>query len=179
MKNIECEIRSFITKDQYRKLMRFFKKEATFLGEDDQITYYFDAKQDLRIQQNNNFSKIWLKKGKIHDERREEIEIKCAREDFKKLEELFLTLGYRVEIKWFRERHTFRWDGIDVMLDYTRGYGYIIELEKISSKKDEKTTLNYLKEKMREIGVPLTPKEEFERNYQYYKNNWKKLLGTR
>jgi len=60
---------------------------------------------------------------------REEIEIRFDRNEFEKLERLFLALGLNVEIKWFRKRHSFKWADIDVMLDYTNGYGHIIELE--------------------------------------------------
>ena len=176
MKNIEVEIRSFITEEQYKILVERFKREADFIGEDEQITYYFDSEQDLRIQKNNNFSKIWLKKGQIHDEHREEIEIKFEREDFEKLEKMFSTLGFNVEIKWFRKRLTFKWDDIEVMLDYTRGYAYIIELEKMSVEKDKEETLNYLKTKMQEIGISLTSKEKFDKKFKYYKENWKQLV---
>lgn len=179
MENIECEIRSFITEGQYKSLMERFKKEADFLGEDYQVTYYFDSEQDLRIQKNSNFSKVWLKKGKIHDEHREEIEIKCRREDFEKLEQLFSALDYRIAIKWFRNRHSFKWSDIDVTLDYTKGYGYIIELEKMSAESEKEKTANYLKSKMKELGLPVTPKKEFNEKYRHYKENWKHLLGTK
>ena len=176
MKNIEVEVRSFITENQYKKLKKRFKKEAVFIEEDEQITYYFDSKQDLRIQKNNNFSKIWLKKGKIHDKYREEIEIKHNIEDFEKLEQLFLALEYKVEIKWFRKRNTFKWKDVVVVLDYTKGYGYIIELEKMSTEKDKESTLDYLKTKMQEIRIAITPKSEFDKKYQHYKKNWKQLI---
>jgi len=82
---IEVEVRSFITKEKYDDLLKFFKMYAEFVKEDYQETYYFDSDADLRIQKNNFFSKIWLKKGKIHDDFREEVEIKFKREDFKNL----------------------------------------------------------------------------------------------
>lgn len=176
MKNIECEIRSFITKNQYDGLIRKLKKEALFLGKDEQITYYFDCEQDLRIQKNSKFSKIWLKNGQIHDEDREEIEVRTDKNDFKKLEKIFLTLGYKIEIKWFRKRHSFKWDNIDVAIDFTKGYGYIIELEKMATEKQKLKTLEYLKNKLNELNIPLTPKEEFNKKYQYYKANWKQLI---
>ncbi|MDP6642353.1 MAG: CYTH domain-containing protein [Candidatus Nanoarchaeia archaeon] len=176
MKNIEVELRSFITKEKYEELIDFFKQNAKFVNKDDQVTYYFDSKEDLRIQKNNFFSKIWLKKGKIHDESREEIEIKFDKEDFEILEKLFLVLGYNIEIKWFRKRHSFKWQDIVVMLDYTRGYGYILELEDKSSEQDKDLILNKLKEKLNNLNIKLTPKEEFDKKFEYYKNNWKELI---
>jgi predicted adenylyl cyclase CyaB len=175
-KNIECEIRSFVSEAQYKKLISFFKRSATFLGADEQVTYYFDCKEDLRIQKNDTFAKIWMKKGAIHDEHREEIEVKFPREDFGKLEKLFLGLGYNVEIKWFRKRHSFLWEGIDVAIDFTKGYGYIIELEKMSLPKDQEKTVAMLKEKLAELNIPLTQKEDFAKKYEFYKKNWRRLV---
>ena len=176
MANIECEIRSFISERKYQELVEWFQKESKFLGRDEQVTYYFTGDADLRIQQNSKFSKIWLKKGKIHNEHREEIEIKFAREDFDKLEKLFLVLGYEIEVKWFRQRHSFEWNDIDVCLDYTRGYGYIIELEKICRENEKEKVLEYLKSKLVELGIPLTPREEFDKKYSDYKENWRGLI---
>ena len=91
--NIETEIRSFISKEQFEKLLDFFKQNAQLDKEDYQETFYFDCNEDLRIQRNNYFSKIWMKKGKIHEDHREEIEIKFDKSEFENLEKLFLSLG--------------------------------------------------------------------------------------
>ncbi|MCL5016203.1 MAG: CYTH domain-containing protein [Patescibacteria group bacterium] len=174
--NIECEIRSFVTEDEYERLVEELKKKAEFLGEDNQVTYYFDSDQDLRIQKNDNFSKVWLKKGSLHDEHREEVEIKCAKDDFDRLNDLFTSLGYGIDIKWLRRRLSFKWDSIDVALDYTKGYGYIIELEKLVGEGSEEETLEHLKKRMNELGISLTPKEEFDAKYKHYKENWESLV---
>lgn len=176
MKNIELEIRSFLSKTEYRKLLRFFKKNAKFIRQDNQITYYFDCPQDLRIQKNNRFAKIWLKSGKIHDEAREEIEIKFDRLDFEDLEKLFLILRYKVQIKWFRKRYEFIWKNINVCLDHTKGYGYIIELEKIASVSKKDIVLGDLKKELKTLDIALTSKKEFDKKYLYYQKNWKKLI---
>ena len=176
MNNIEVEIRSFITVEKYLELLALLHKEGTFLDEDDQETYYFNAEHDLRIQRNNNYSKIWLKKGKLHDEHREEIEIKFAKDNFEILEKLFLALGYSTQIKWFRKRHTFSWQGILVMLDYTKGYGYIVELEKMSNPEEKEIIVTLLKEKLSSLGISPTSREDFDAKYNHYKENWKKLV---
>jgi len=174
---IEVEVRSFISEGKYEELINFFSKNGKRISTDNQTTFYFDAKTDLRIQKNDFFSKIWLKKGKIHDDAREEIEIKFRKEDFENLERLFLTLGYNVAIKWFRKRHTFAWQGVNVMVDFTKGYGYIIELEKKASEKEKDKTLEMLKQKMSLLKIPITPKKEFDEKYEYYKKNWKSLIA--
>lgn len=178
MNNIEVEVRSFVTKEKYDKLYSFFKKNAKFVKEYYQETYYFDAEADLRIQRNKFFSKIWLKKGRIHDGCREEIEVRCDRRDFDKLEEFFLYLGFNIKIKWFRKRCEFDWNGIKACLDYTKGYGYIIELEKMCSKNNKKRVLQLLKQKLKELNVVLNPRKEFEKNFKYYEKNWEQLINS-
>jgi predicted adenylyl cyclase CyaB len=174
---IEVEIRSFISKAKYEEFLEFFKKEGEFINEDDQTTYYFDAPFDLRIQKNNFFSKIWMKKGKIHDEQREEVEIKFKRDDFERLEQLFHALGYNVYIKWFRKRHNFKWQGIDVAVDFTKGYGYIIEFEKLVEENEKENVLEFLKEKFNMLDISMTSRQEFDQKFNYYKENWLQLVA--
>jgi len=176
MGNIEVEVRSFISEEKYQELLDFFAKEGELVNEDYQETFYFDCEEDLRIQRNDFFSKIWMKKGKLHDDHREEIEIKFEREKFEDLKKLFLGLGFNVEIKWFRKRHTFSWQGVSVMVDYTKGYGHIIEIEKMSTEEEKQQTLDLLKEKFASLNIPLSPKEEFSKKYEYYKSNWQDLV---
>lgn len=173
--NIEVEIRSFITKEQYDDLMDFFKKNSEFIKEGNQETFYIDTNLDLRIQKNDFYSKIWMKKGNLHDDHREEIEIKFDKNDFEKLDRIFSELGFGVQIKWFRHRTEFLWNGISVCLDFTRGYGYIIEFEKMSDEANKSVELETLRQKMIELGIVISPKEEFSKKYDFYKKNWKEL----
>lgn len=174
--NIEVEIRSFVTKERFEELLQYFKANAKHVKEDKQETHYFKGDHDLRIQKNQFFSKVWLKKGKFHDDYREEIEIKFDKESFAEISKLFDTLGYGIRSKWLRIRNTFEWEGIGVMLDDTRGFGYVIELEKMSNEEDVEKNLEMLKEKLKSLNVPLTPKVEFDKQFDYYNENWEKLF---
>ncbi len=174
-KNIEAEIRSFVSEDQHKKLLRFFKKEGKFLGTENQVSYYFSGEQDLRIQKSDKSAKIWLKKGEMHADSREEIEIKFDVSQFENAENLFKVLGYEVKIKWFRKRNTFNWRGISVMLDDTKGYGRIVELEKMCKESEKEKTIEMLKNKLASLKIAETQKSEFGEKFEYYKKNWKKL----
>ena len=174
--NIEVEIRAFVSKEKYEELLEFFKQNAELVKEDFQETHYFDCKQDLRIQKNNSGSKIWLKKGQLHEDAREEIEIFTKENNFENLGKLFNTLGHNVEIKWLRKRNQFNWQGIKVCIDCTKGYGYILELEKMSNEENKKETLKLLKQKLQELNVQETPKEIFKEKYNHYKENWRSLI---
>ncbi len=80
-------------------------------------------------------------------------------------------------IKWFRKRHEFEWEGIKVCLDFTKSYGYILELEKMCTEDAREQTLNLLKERFALLNIPLTTREEFDRRFHYYKEHWKTLTG--
>lgn len=175
MAKIEVEVRSFISEEQYDELLVWFFEHGELTKKDYQETYYYDCPADLRIQRNSFESKVWLKKGKLHDEAREEIEIKADREKFPELEQLFDELGYGVDIKWFRHRHKFDWEGVKVCLDHTKGYGYILELEIRCLENEKDAVLAKLKRKMSELGIEITPKVEFDQAYENYKTNWEKL----
>lgn len=175
-KNIEVETQNFITKEQYEELLEFFKQNAEFIKEDFQETFYFDENSNLRIQRNNSGAKLWHKSGNVHDEFMEEIEIPGKREDFEKMEKFLNKLGHFVKIKWLRNRNQFNWNGTKVCLDFTKGYGYIIELEKISDDENKEKVLQELKQKLSELGILETPKEIFTEKYNYYKEHWRELI---
>lgn len=117
-----------------------------------------------------------MKKWKLHDDYREEIEIKFDKEDFEKLQELFLSLWYDIEITWIRKRLQFDRDGIEVSIDYTKWYGYIIELELLSTDLEKEENLALLRQKFAELEIAITPKEEFNKKYEWYKTNRKTLI---
>lgn len=117
-----------------------------------------------------------MKSGKIHDDFREEIEIKFPKEDFEEIKKLFLKLRFGTKIIWLRDRKQFMWGDIEVSLDYTRGYGYILELEKSASEEEKDKILQELREKFKELSVEITSKEEFNKKFQYYQENWRKLI---
>lgn len=171
-KNIEVEIRSFIDDEQYQRLRDFFTKHAELVLEDEQETIYLHNDEDVRLQRGTFKAKLWMKSGQIHDEAREETEVQFDPLDFDKVLKIFLTLGHRIKIKWLRHRYQFDWDGISVSLDDTKGYGKIIELEKMCGPKERIAALELLSQKMHALNIPLTPREEFDRRFREYERNW-------
>lgn len=174
-KTVEAEVRSFLSKEDYHKLIDYMKNNAEFVDKDYQVTYWFKCQQDLRIQKNKKFAKLWMKKGKLHDKSREEMEVKINRKDFDKLEEFLNSLGFETDIKWFRDRHKFNWDGYKVSIDYTKGFGYVIEIEKVCSEEEKDKVYRELTEKLKSLGIKPSKKQEFEEVLEYYKNNWRVL----
>ncbi len=176
MKQVEVELRSLISKEKYNELLKFFQNLNLQYKEELHETYYFDTKDHLRIYRTNKEAILLFKKGKIHDEIKEEIEIKFNRDEFENLEKLFLHLGLKIQAKWFRKRIEFKWDNINVCLDDTKGYGYIIELEILSNEKDKNKDLEILNNKLKELNINITPREEFDKKYEDYLKNWQILI---
>ncbi|MBZ9569474.1 class IV adenylate cyclase [Patescibacteria group bacterium] len=179
MKNVEIEVRSFITKEEYKRLLKKFNKKAKFVNSIKEETVYFSLndKKDLRLRCNEKEAFLILKKGKIHDNIRQELKIRFAREDFAKLEELLKAIGFRARVKWFRKRRVYLWDKIKVFLDDTKSYGFIIELEKIGRAGEAKKIYKNLKNKLKSLGIKITPKKVFDEKFKYYKDNWEKILN--
>jgi len=175
MDNIEVEIRSFISDDEYDRLLEYFRQNAKLIKEDTQETHYFDCEMDVRIQQNKDSTEIKVKAGKIHDETREEFVIECKEGDFHLLKRLFSTLGLNNTIKWFRERKKFQWNNIIACVDYNKGYGKIFELEIQANDTTKAQALEILKEKFKDLNIEITPREVFEERFKHYETHWKEL----
>jgi len=174
---IEVEIRSFIDNETYDRLFKFLNEKAKFLDETFQVTVYFNTEIDLRVQQNKNFSKLWIKGGKIHDTAREEMEVKFKSEDFPNLLKILKLLNFSVRMVWLRKRLEFEWNDIKVYLDDTEGYGKIVELECYVEREQEVNKAEEtLKEKLKQLKVELTPREEFEEKFKWYEKNWKNSI---
>jgi adenylate cyclase class IV len=172
---IEVEQRSFISEEKYNELINYFKENGVVFGETKQISNYFKGDLDFRIMAADNYTKMWLKKGKMHDDAREEIEVFIDNDYRDNLFKLFANLGYEIEIKWFRKRLMGVYQDITVTIDYTIGYGYIIELEKIVEDRSMvEETKAYLLKTFENLGVNVSSREEFEEKYEDYRINWKK-----
>lgn len=71
------------------------------------------------------------KNRKMHEESRLERVVKVDNKYRSDLESMLELLEYNVEIKWFRTRTKISLEeNAEMCIDYTVGYGYILEIEK-------------------------------------------------
>lgn len=174
--NIEVEIRSFISKEKYEELLEYFKENGESVKIEEDETEYYAENGAVRIRQSQDSAKIVLKTGDIHDEFREEFEIPINKKDFHLYQKMFEKLNIPKHIKWKRKKHTFNWEEVTVELGDNKGYGYIIEVEKITDDVGKEKALQLLKEKFSKLNIQITPREEFEKAYNHYKENWRELI---
>ena len=177
-KQIEVELRAVLDRAEYEKMLAFFQKEGELKFSGTEETYYFDGPGDLRTRRTPECSKIIYKKGRLFDEQREELETISPAGDFEKLNAFLEALGRRVDVKWLRTRNVFAWQGVSVMLDLTRGYGCVIELEQVCDPSEADEALKTLREKMRELGLKPSDKAELRKRHEAYKYDWRKRLNN-
>ena len=175
--NVEAEIKAFLTDAQYDRLIQFFQANAQEQEPSEQVTYYYKAEKDLRIQENTQGAKLILKEGKVHDEARQELEVPFEKMHASTAHALLKSLGYPLEVKWIRKRRTFLWDALTVTIDDTKVYGKIIEIEKMCTAEQENEVVAHLKEKLAQLEVKLTPRSVFEHRFKEYKENWRQLIN--
>lgn len=165
--HIEAELRSFLTEGKYLELRSFLDANAKFLSEEEQETVYFHAPEDLRVQKSTGYSKIWMKKGSLHADAREEFEVKIDENAFEDAQKILRRIGFPEKVRWHRIRRTYDWEGITVMLDHTRNYGHIIEME-LLVEKNASSAIETLAERFARLGIAPTPKHEFHKAYEEY-----------
>lgn len=170
---IEVEKRSFITKEKYYELTNYFKNNKYEIKEERQVTSYFKGETDFRLMNTPNYLKLWLKKGQLHDDAREEMNVLIDKKYEMDLLKMLQVLGYLVEIKWFRKRLELKHQIFNVTIDYSVGYGYIVEFELMvnddSLIEDAKKQLQTV---FKEFSIAESSKDEFNVKYNDYKINW-------
>lgn len=170
---IEVELRTFLTENKYYELLNYFKNNGCSINTQKQVTYYFSGKQDFRLMLTKNFCQLWLKKGELHDEAREELVVKIDNQYRQSLISMLKALEFDIKIKWFRIRNSFVWNNFDVTLDYTHGYGYILEFEMlVENEENVEEGKQILKKQFDELDIEIVDKQLFKDKYEDYKENW-------
>lgn len=164
---IEVELRSLLSDEEYNRLLIQLPKEATFVSDEEQETHYLDSPVDLRIMKSCN-TRIWMKKGKMHDTNREEIEVLFEKDDFDKLLKIFENLGMKTKLTWFRKRKIYKMGEATITLDDTKNYGKILEIEKLCSQEQAANAEGEIRRMFLEFKIKETPKEVFNEKYAEY-----------
>lgn len=180
MKEIEYK---FILKPADKiRLQKYLKKnKAKLVRHETQDNWYFVApgKNDLRIRRTDKEAYLILKKGWMHSDCRDEIEIKVARSDFKKLDEIFVSLGYKYDTKWYRKRLEYKLEDFNVTIDFNAGYGWICEIERVVNTGGEGKAKKDILDFSKKIGIKPTPQILFDKMYKFYKKNWRHYYDTK
>ncbi|NQU78271.1 hypothetical protein HQ545_00730 [Candidatus Woesearchaeota archaeon] len=170
MKDIRVQIGSVLTKDKHNSLIEFFQQQCGASSWEEQVTYHYEAPVEAIIQKKSTFSRLVTKKGS------ERVELRFNRDDFGQLENMFKMFGYPIKVKWFRKRHTFQWRGFDIFIDDKRGYGMTFSMSKKSDAAGQAYATLEMQKSFKDLDLEVTPKDEFDKKYQNYMQNWKAML---
>jgi adenylate cyclase class 2 len=135
---IEIEIKARADLDTLRKRLR--QEGATPDRTVEQADIYYNspcrdfAKTDEALRLRNEGGQVFLTyKGKKLDamsKTRKEVEVEVA--DFAKMEDILLSLGYKVTLKVRKTREVYHMGGAVVCLDRVDGLGDFVELETLA-----------------------------------------------
>lgn len=167
---IEVELRAFIPKEKYDELIKKYNVKSQ-----KQITYYFNTKQDFRMMKTKDYTQLWLKTGKMHEKSRLERVVKVDNKYRSDLESMLELLDYDVDIKWYRTRTKIDLEeNAQMCIDYTIGYGYILEIEKqVSEEINIEEAKKLLERDFKNLGITISKKEDFDNKYKDYVENWR------
>ncbi len=171
---LDVQLRAFLDKDKYRELI---EKYNSVLHTEKQISYFYNLEEDFRFMKTKTYSEICIKEGNIHDDIKEEKTVKIDSKYNDNMTYILDKLGYVPEVKWYRTRSTAKLDfDINICLDYTVGYGYIIEVsKKIDDSKKFDLTKIELGNFLESLDIDITSKDKFNEKYNEYILNWRTL----
>lgn len=180
----ETEKRVWLTDEQYNELL--IKLGFNSSRPERQVTIYYDAKgkdlrgKDLRLMQTVTKSKIWFKRGGMHDSCRDEQEVIFASKFYQQAE-IILGEFFDVKAMWFRERYSIEryknHKNAELCLDRTINYGSILELEFLTSENTEDTEKQryskLIDSYLDEFKLIATDKKFLDDKYESYIKTWK------
>lgn len=115
----------------------------------------------------------------MHDEDRDEIEVKVDRKDFLALDDILRSLGYEYDTKWYRKRREYKLDNLNITIDFNAGYGWLTEIEKVVRVGGEEKAKKEILELAKNIGIKPVKKEFIDKMYHYYKKHWPYYIRTK
>ena len=143
-KNIELELRSEISEDQFKKIYDKLNKKAEFISETERffIVFFGEIKgirYDCRVRITNGQAEVVVKKGGYHEHNRIETTQPIVKEQFMGFVKILNSFDFdEYDAKvCFREIFNFKYNKeIDISIARTDNL-YYIEVEKMTNKQNE------------------------------------------
>ncbi len=173
--NIEVEIQTFLSPTEAKRVRTFFNKRARFMGSHRDSTTYFEKNGRVRIRIEPRRAYFVFKGGVMHDHHREEVEIPFDKKFVPLAERFLIALGFPVTVGWFRKREKWLWKGVTVTLDDSKGYGKLLELEKMASLIEKGRVYQMLRQRLTTLRLQPTPRKELNKRFRHYLKHWKML----
>lgn len=171
-KNIEVEIRGFLSKDDYERVSKILIQNGKKTAEKRRTLIDYstflpggvrERKKDIRIRVTNGVPEIVVKIGTWgDDESRKEFSFTGQEGQFETLKEIFGHLGYEKGIKAIRNTQAFDYKEVEIALVEVPGHSYYFEAEKMVEEVDNvELAKKEILEVIAELGLSKMSQEEF------------------
>jgi len=170
---IEIEFRGPLEKNEFLKLLSFFKKEAEFVKRMKRKTFVFDSKDktiDLKIRTTDRVPEIVLKKGFAAARRREEIIIPLKTDSMKEAVRIFSLLGHNKGIIAIRDNYIFNYKNIEFALARCPN-GYCFYEAELINNKGVKNPEKHIKDVLKSLDLRVWSEKEVYDFFMYCKKN--------
>lgn len=159
-KNIELEIRAEIKKDHIRDILKYLRSNGRLVSETKRLSVmYFGrldgAEFDIRVRITNGEAEVVIKRGEVHSHNRTEVSQSITKDQFMGMVKVFLQLGIPIVKAGERDTKNFKLKNGIIASLVQAGDIYYIEIEKISSKKDEKANKELLENIAGEMNLKI------------------------
>jgi len=180
-KNIELELRAELSKKEFERLFKLFKKEYKFVSEVDRYFVVFfgeinKTRYDCRVRITNGEAEAVVKKGGYHEHNRREIYQKIDRDQFLGFVRIFNLFDFAAfdSKVCYRKIYNFKMKGgIDISIATIGGACYL-EAEKITDRMNEDKVKKELTKIMKSWGLqPISEKRFYELCKRLDKIDWK------
>lgn len=171
-KDIEVEIRGFLSKDDYERVSKILIQNGKKTAEKRRTLIDYstflpggirDRKKDIRIRETNGVPEIVVKIGAWgDDESRKEFSFMGQEGQFETLIEIFGHLGYEKGIRAIRNTQAFDYREVEIALVEVPGHSYYFEAEKMVEEVDSvELAKKEILEVIAELGLSKMSQEEF------------------
>ncbi|MGQ4490087.1 CYTH domain-containing protein [Streptomyces sp. SAS_281] len=166
---VEIEMRARYDKETHDRLTARLEREATDLGRDDKLIYFYVLPDKLLKVTDNTAvgsAKITLKHSKIGQGAAfPETEFPIAREDVAAAVTVFNALGFEPHMhQAFNQRHNYRFRGVEIAVKWSEAWGHHAEFEVLldddASNTAREEAVARITTAAQELGVTLMSEQE-------------------
>lgn len=159
--------RTYVSKEQTDKMIKYFDEVADKKKEEKQIIYNYHTENDFRLIRTNEYVTLDLKSNDGEDI------VYIHKKYEKNIINILTHIGSYVAVKRFRTRHIYSYDNLYITIDENLKYGNVFRVcydENLKSIMEEKVKKLYNYFEIEESSM-----DKFEELYSKYRNSWADL----
>lgn len=165
---MKIEKRTFVDKDKFNELVKYFDDNSNKKETERQIIYFYHTEKDFRIIRTKNYIKMDLKPDNINDK---EQTVYVANKYDQSLIDMFYNLGISVDFKRYRIRHKYLYKNYYITLDENIKFGNVLRIT-ININEDSQTIDKMIQDLYDELNIKKSSMDMFNELYSKYRTNW-------